>query len=108
MDTRAAARPRPRACPASIDAAQVRQLKADGVSPSEIARRLGIGRASVYRALAENRDILPSRPSAPATGERPRPGGTFFNGYCPFEQLDGRRPIIRDSRMPFRPTANRL
>jgi DNA invertase Pin-like site-specific DNA recombinase len=38
--------------PASIDAAQVRQLKADGVNPSEIARRLGIGRASVYRALA--------------------------------------------------------
>jgi DNA invertase Pin-like site-specific DNA recombinase len=38
--------------PASIDAAQVRRLKADGISPSEIARRLGIGRASVYRALA--------------------------------------------------------
>lgn len=27
-------------------------LKADGVGPSEIARRLGIGRASVYRILA--------------------------------------------------------
>src|ERR1700749_3271447 len=38
--------------PASIDAARGRQLKADGISPSEIARRLGIGRASVYRALA--------------------------------------------------------
>jgi DNA invertase Pin-like site-specific DNA recombinase len=38
--------------PASIDVAQVRQLKTDGVSPSEIARRLGIGRASVYRALS--------------------------------------------------------
>jgi DNA invertase Pin-like site-specific DNA recombinase len=38
--------------PASVDVAQVRQLKTDGVSPSEIARRLGIGRASVYRALS--------------------------------------------------------
>ena len=37
---------------ASIDAAQVRELKAQGVGPSEIAKRLGIGRASVYRALA--------------------------------------------------------
>jgi DNA invertase Pin-like site-specific DNA recombinase len=38
--------------PASIDAAQVRQLRAEGVGPSDIAKRLGIGRASVYRALA--------------------------------------------------------
>lgn len=34
-----------------IDADQVRTLKADGVGPAEIARRLGIGRASVYRML---------------------------------------------------------
>ena len=39
--------------PASIDAAQVRQLKAEGLGPSKIAEALGIGRASVYRALAE-------------------------------------------------------
>lgn len=32
---------------------QVRQLKAEGVSPTEIAKRLGIGRASVYRILAD-------------------------------------------------------
>ena len=38
--------------PASIDADQVRALKAQGVGPSEIAKRLGIGRASVYRPLA--------------------------------------------------------
>src|ERR1700731_768185 len=37
--------------PASIDTAQVRQLKADGLGPSKIAEALGIGRASVYRAL---------------------------------------------------------
>lgn len=29
----------------------VRQMKAEGVKPTEIARRLGIGRASVYRIL---------------------------------------------------------
>ena len=35
----------------SVDVAQVRQMKAEGVGPAEIARRLGIGRASVYRVL---------------------------------------------------------
>ena len=35
----------------SIDAAQVRALAADGMGAQAIARRLGIGRASVYRAL---------------------------------------------------------
>jgi DNA invertase Pin-like site-specific DNA recombinase len=38
--------------PASIDVAQVRALRGQGLGPSEIAKRLGIGRASVYRALA--------------------------------------------------------
>jgi DNA invertase Pin-like site-specific DNA recombinase len=37
---------------ASIDAEQVRKLKADGVGPTDIAKTLGIGRASVYRVLA--------------------------------------------------------
>jgi DNA invertase Pin-like site-specific DNA recombinase len=37
--------------PASIDPAQVQQLKAEGMGPSQIAKHLGIGRASVYRAL---------------------------------------------------------
>ena len=32
-------------------AAEVKALKADGVRPIDIARRLGIGRASVYRVL---------------------------------------------------------
>jgi len=37
--------------PASIDATQVRQLKAQGICPAKISETLGIGRASVYRAL---------------------------------------------------------
>jgi len=35
----------------SVPAQEVRRLKADGVKPAEIARRLGMGRTSVYRAL---------------------------------------------------------
>ena len=37
--------------PASIDPAQVQQLKAQGMGPSQIAKHLGTARASVYRAL---------------------------------------------------------
>jgi DNA invertase Pin-like site-specific DNA recombinase len=39
--------------PASIDVAQVREMKAQGRGPSEIAKALKIGRASVYRVLNE-------------------------------------------------------
>jgi DNA invertase Pin-like site-specific DNA recombinase len=35
----------------TVDAAAVLQLKDQGVSPTAIAKQLGIGRASVYRAL---------------------------------------------------------
>lgn len=35
----------------SVDVQQVKGLHAEGVGASEIAKRLGIGRASVYRAL---------------------------------------------------------
>lgn len=38
--------------PASIDAARVREMRAQGIGPTEIAKALKIGRASVYRALA--------------------------------------------------------
>jgi DNA invertase Pin-like site-specific DNA recombinase len=38
--------------PKSIDPARVASLKAQGMGPAEIARTLGIGRASVYRHLA--------------------------------------------------------
>ncbi len=37
-------------------AAEVIRLKEAGIRPSEIASRLGIGRASVYRVLGEQRD----------------------------------------------------
>lgn len=37
--------------PKSIDPAEVRQLHSTGLGPTEIAKKLGIGRASVYRAL---------------------------------------------------------
>src|SRR3984893_320693 len=37
--------------PASIDAAQVREMKAQGLGASQIAKALKIGRASVYRVL---------------------------------------------------------
>jgi DNA invertase Pin-like site-specific DNA recombinase len=40
--------------PASIDAAQVRAMKAQGLGASEIAKALKIGRASVYRVLEGN------------------------------------------------------
>jgi DNA invertase Pin-like site-specific DNA recombinase len=36
----------------SIDQAQVEKLRADGLGATEIAKRLNIGRASVYRVLA--------------------------------------------------------
>ena len=37
--------------PASIDATKVAALKAEGFGATEIAKRLGVGRASVYRVL---------------------------------------------------------
>jgi DNA invertase Pin-like site-specific DNA recombinase len=36
--------------PRKLGAEQIRKLKAEGIGPTEIAKRLGIGRASVYRA----------------------------------------------------------
>lgn len=35
----------------SVPVDDVRRLRAEGISPTEISKRLGIGRASVYRAL---------------------------------------------------------
>ena len=39
--------------PATIEPATVRELKAQGLGATEIAKRLKIGRASVYRVLGE-------------------------------------------------------
>jgi DNA invertase Pin-like site-specific DNA recombinase len=36
----------------SIDTAKIRELRAQGIGPSDIAKALKIGRASVYRALS--------------------------------------------------------
>ena len=38
----------------SVDTEAIQALHAEGVGPSEIANRLGIGRTSVYRALESN------------------------------------------------------
>jgi DNA invertase Pin-like site-specific DNA recombinase len=38
--------------PVSIDPTKVKELRANGLGAAAIARQLGIGRASVYRALA--------------------------------------------------------
>jgi DNA invertase Pin-like site-specific DNA recombinase len=39
--------------PASIDAARIREMKAQGLGATAIAKALGIGRASVYRVLED-------------------------------------------------------
>jgi DNA invertase Pin-like site-specific DNA recombinase len=38
-------------------AADINRLKSEGVRPTEIARKLGIGRASVYRVLGEREKV---------------------------------------------------
>src|ERR1700674_2508314 len=42
--------------PASIDPSEILRLKNDGSGPTEIAKRLNIGRASVYRVLQHRFD----------------------------------------------------
>jgi DNA invertase Pin-like site-specific DNA recombinase len=37
--------------PASIDAVRIREMKAQGLGATAIAKTLGIGRASVYRVM---------------------------------------------------------
>jgi DNA invertase Pin-like site-specific DNA recombinase len=38
--------------PATVDVARIKELHAQGLGPSKIAKALQIGRSSVYRALA--------------------------------------------------------
>jgi DNA invertase Pin-like site-specific DNA recombinase len=40
---------------AQRQASEIIRLKSEGVRPSEIARKLGVGRASVYRVLGNQR-----------------------------------------------------
>lgn len=42
--------------PATLDQARIRELHEQGVRPTDIARQLKIGRASVYRAIAPKGD----------------------------------------------------
>ena len=44
-----------RARTAMAKAGEVEKLLADGVNPTEVARKLGIGRSSVYRAMRERK-----------------------------------------------------
>ncbi len=44
---------------ASIDRSKVQELKAQGLRASEIAKELGIARASVYRVLGEHKRSNP-------------------------------------------------
>jgi DNA invertase Pin-like site-specific DNA recombinase len=37
----------------SIDAAEIKRLLADRIGPTNVAKRLGIGRASVYRLASQ-------------------------------------------------------
>lgn len=47
---------------ATIDGAEVRRMAGEGASPTEIARRLKIGRASVYRYLDRGRAASATAP----------------------------------------------
>lgn len=43
--------------PASIDAARVAGLRAEGLTPTEIATKLGIARSSVYRYISQHQNM---------------------------------------------------
>ena len=47
--------------PKSIDVERIEALEAEGLGPTAIAKRLGIGRASVYRLKTTAKSIIPKR-----------------------------------------------
>jgi DNA invertase Pin-like site-specific DNA recombinase len=49
---------------ATVDVSRIKTLKQQGIGPSAIAKTLGIGRASVYRALCEQPTADPSESDA--------------------------------------------
>ena len=51
---------------AQRQASEIIRLKSEGVRPSEIARKLGVGRASVYRVLGDRRVSGQEAPEAHA------------------------------------------
>jgi Helix-turn-helix domain of resolvase len=56
----------------TVDVVRVRALQQEGLGPTAIAKSLGIGRASVYRALCEQTTADPSESDA---GDPDRRGG---------------------------------
>lgn len=64
--------------PKSIDPQQVAQMLAAGLGPTEVARTLGIGRASVYRVKGEG--VAPECPEKPQEGSRETPEDTGAPG----------------------------
>lgn len=50
--------------PISIDRDEIAKLTAEGVGPTEVAKRLGIGRASVYRHIGTAPAECPPRPKS--------------------------------------------
>jgi DNA invertase Pin-like site-specific DNA recombinase len=55
---KAKAEGRYRGRPKSVDAAAIRLLRADGVRPAHIAKRLGVARSTVYEALKEDEPVV--------------------------------------------------
>ena len=60
---------------------EIIRLKEEGVRPSEIASRLGIGRASAYRVLGGGIVCSDRTPQAP-TAPRSETNGSLVNLFC--------------------------
>jgi Resolvase, N terminal domain len=92
---------RGRAPTARMQAEKVRQLKAAGVGPSEIARQLGIGRTSVFRIF--DRRIASVGESPGKVVDRGFPAVIAGNDHraIPIAQPQGRRGRVAPSVWPM-------